>query len=414
MIQKCLYPLRVTWYGCVFLGTLVAPSVKADQSFFDLIEAAVLADAEVVARKAHLEALTESGPQSGLGAKPELRVKLEKESLSADTVLGTAIRWNLDPSNPKWLRAQEHERDLAIAESKLRIAMFDTRVRLKRMCARIAYLRESLDLASSDLRQQEEHLNDFEVLFKAGSADRWEHFRAKREHAKVLDEVARLKAELDAEEIELSTLVGRDSLDFDGAFDASWRVADVDSLGDLEANHPQTIILRAKRSFESDRSLAERKNAKGAKLSYVQLQAEQEDAWSRDESDSRLGISFGIEFPWGKKKRLADLEVGAKEDLADYEEELASDRIQLEDTYESFRSVHEKHERMLPIIDGFLEELRLLTESFLGDFNVPERSRLLQIQGERSRLLGERIKLRYEFWEAALDLEFSACREIVF
>lgn len=408
-----LFSYRAIVCSCLFGAVSNFLYANLDLELSEAIEATVLATPEVVARQEFYDALVEHGSFGSFAGKPELRVKLEQENLSDDTVFGTAIRWKLDPSNPKWLRAKAYEKELVIAESELRLAIVDSRVRLKRICARVSYLQTSLELAKLELRLQETNLKDAETLLESGATDRWALFRANRECERSRDEVERLEEEIEVECAKLSSSGMPAPSAADSGFESIWSVADVGSLSDLEGTLPASLILGARRSFDADRSLAEKKDAKGVRLSYVQLEAEQEDAWDRDESDSRLGISFGIELPWGNRKKLKALELKAKEDFADYQDDLSRERIQLADTYEVFCEVRERNERMQLMTEGFLKEIRLLSESFALESNATEKARLLEIQVEELRLLRERSNLRYEFLEAALELESRACTEIV-
>ena len=392
---------------------------------FQSIEQVVAADAVVVAWEEVLEDAREGKQNIGGMSRPELRLKAEQDSIDDDVRMGSALRWRLDESMPKWYRAIEANSLVQIYEHRLRISKDQVRVALKRDCLRLSFLRKKLEQSLELVALQEKHLKEQETLLKYKNVRALSPMKAKLALLTAVDNVDTIEAEL----LELENSLKERGLAEQALeeldFEDSWQLQTDRPLLDISPNgidaflleityeHPRLAIIALEKNLLKDQRLAKLKKS-GMGLSYVQLEYEQENDSGRAINDSTVGLSFGINLPfWNKssqRKRIAAKNETDTELIRD--NELIKDEI-LQSLTE-WKQINGRDLRLRPQIEALISELETLGISL--DTNSPSLSgeQSQQIKQELIELRTKLDELRYKLLLTALDMEISIHQAVLF
>jgi len=392
---------------------------------FQSIEQVIVADAVVIAWEKVLEDSREGTQNIGGMSRPELRLKVEQDSIDDDVRMGSAFRWRLDESMPKWYRAVEANSLVQIYEHRLRIAKDQIRVALKGDCLRLSFLRKKLDQALELVALQERHLKEQETLLEYKNVRALSPMKAKLALVTAVDNVDTIEADL----IELEkSLIERGMVPQSLAnldFDYSWQLQtdrpwldisseDIDTfLSEITYDHPRLAIIALEKNLLRDQRLAKLKKS-GLGLSYVQLEYEQENDSDRAINDSSVGLSFGINLPfWNNsshRKRIAAKNETDTEFIRD------SERIKDEilKSLRDWKGINGRDRRLRPQMEILISELETLEVSLETNGSSISGEQSFEIKQELIEVIAKLDELRYKVLSTALDVEDSMHQAVLF
>ena len=419
--------ISIALWSCslVLQGTAEPLGVVEKAPLFQSIEQVIATDAVVIAWEEVLDDAREGKQYIGGMSQPELRFRVERDRMDDDVRMGSAIRWRLDESMPKWYRMVEATSLVQLYEYHLRIARDQIRIELKRDCLKFSFLREKLDRGLESLELQQKHLAEQEMLLEYNNVRALAPMKAKLAVATAADDVESIRAEL----VELeSDLIDRGmdnesvlNLDFEQSWqlqgDRPWlevSLRDMDAfLMEMSYDHPRLAIITLEKDLLKDQRLAKLKRS-GLGLSYVQLEYERENDSNRATNDSTIGLSFGVNLPfWNESSRTKRI---TAKDETDTEFIADGERIRDEivKSLKEWKLIKSRDLRLRPQMEVLVSELQDLGASLdiSGPSLAGEQSH--QIKKELIELKENLADLRYKVLLAALELEASLHQPVLF